>query len=94
VHLVNSSNASANSNTPPYGFGRDRAQWNTNSGYSTTFAHETSHLLGLPDHYTNANDITYGYASSYADNAPRSPNALPTYNDILQVIQGNSWGIE
>ncbi len=88
VNLVNSSSASASSNTPPYGFGRDPAQWIVNSGYSTTFAHETSHLLGLPDQYTNPNDITYGYAN------PRSPGALPTYGDIIQVIQGNSWGME
>lgn len=94
MDLVNSANGSSYSTTSPYGFGPDSAKWIANSGYSTTFAHETSHLLGLQDQYVNPNDITYGYAGGYDGNAPRSPNAIPTYNDIIHAIQGNSWGTE
>ena len=73
------------SNTFPYGF---NGQWDTLSPYDSTFAHETSHLLGLEDQYTNKNDITYGWANS------RASDAAPTGNDIARAIHGNSWGIE
>ncbi len=70
------------SNTQAWGLS---SQWDLNSSSPNTFAHETSHLLGLPDQFNNANDITYGNQSG------RSPAATPSASDILGAVNNNPW---
>jgi hypothetical protein len=63
----------------------DYGNWDVYSNGASTFAHETSHLLGLPDQYTDPNDITFGNQHG------RSRCAQPTASDTRKAIHNNPW---